>query len=41
VPLEIEAARAAGCQALLAVRPGNAPANASPDDTIHSFEEIM
>jgi enolase-phosphatase E1 len=41
VPLEIKAARAAGCQALLAVRPGNAPANASPDDTIQSFEEIQ
>ena len=39
-PKELEAARAAGCQALLTVRPGNAPANESPDRTIHSFEEI-
>jgi enolase-phosphatase E1 len=39
-PAELEAAGAAGCQTLLAVRPGNAPANAVPDRTIHSFDEL-
>jgi len=39
-PAELEAARAAGCQALLAVRPGNAPASV-PLEAIHTFEEIL
>jgi enolase-phosphatase E1 len=37
---ELDAARTAGCQALLTVRPGNAPANAPPEHTIQSFDEI-
>src|SRR5262249_24778172 len=32
-PAELEAARVAGCQTLLTVRPGNAPANESSDRT--------
>jgi enolase-phosphatase E1 len=39
-PLELEAARKAGCQALLTIRPGNQPANAGPASEIHSFDEI-
>jgi enolase-phosphatase E1 len=38
-PLEIEAARTAGCQTLLAVRPGNAVTDA-PLEVIRSFDEI-
>jgi len=40
VPAELEAARAAGCQALLTVRPGNAPTN-TPVETIQTFDEIQ
>lgn len=39
-PTELDAARSAGCRTLLAVRPGNAPASAAPEHTIHSFDEI-
>jgi len=42
VPAELEAARAAGCQTLLAVRPGNQAVRDAPSDgTIRSFDEIQ
>jgi methionine salvage enolase-phosphatase E1 len=37
---ELDAARTAGCQALLCVRPGNAPQPAGAFTTIESFDEI-
>jgi methionine salvage enolase-phosphatase E1 len=38
---ELDAARAAGCQALLAVRPGNQPVGKTATvDVIRSFDEI-
>jgi enolase-phosphatase E1 len=38
---ELDAARSAGCQALLAVRPGNQPVeNAAPVGVIRSFDDI-
>jgi enolase-phosphatase E1 len=38
---ELDAARAAGCQALLAVRPGNQPVEKTATlDVIRSFDEI-
>ena len=41
VPAELHAARAAGCQVLLAVRPGNKPIDGRPSiETITSFDEI-
>jgi enolase-phosphatase E1 len=41
VPAELDAARAAGCQVLLTVRPGNQPVkDARTDGTIRSFDEI-
>jgi enolase-phosphatase E1 len=40
VSSELDAARAAGCQTLLAVRPGNLPPGASPTPAIQSFDEI-
>jgi enolase-phosphatase E1 len=41
-PAELDAARAAGCQALLAVRPGNKPLDGRPSsESITSFEELM
>jgi len=42
VPAELDAARAAGCQVLLAVRPGNKPIDARPSSAaITSFDELM
>ena len=39
---ELDAARAAGCQVLLAVRPGNKPSDGRPSlEAIRSFEEIQ
>ena len=39
---ELDAARAAGCQTLLAVRPGNLQqTGGSPEGAIHSFDEIQ
>jgi enolase-phosphatase E1 len=41
-PAELDAARAGGCQVLLAVRPGNQPVKDKPADrVIRSFEEIQ
>ena len=40
VPAELEAAKSAGCQAVLAERPGNRAVTASGVETIRSFEEI-
>ena len=41
-PAELAAARAGGCQVLLAVRPGNQPVKEEPADrVIRSFEEIQ
>jgi enolase-phosphatase E1 len=40
VVAELDAARTAGCQALLCVRPGNAPQPAGTFATIESFDEI-
>jgi enolase-phosphatase E1 len=40
-PAELAAARAAGCHAVLTVRPGNPSASESRDRTIQSFDEIM
>jgi len=38
---EIEAARRAGCQVVLCVRPGNAPQQVSEDQRfVHSFDDI-
>jgi enolase-phosphatase E1 len=37
---ELDAARSAGCQTLMTVRPGNAPPSVAPERTIHSFDEI-
>jgi enolase-phosphatase E1 len=41
VAAELDAARAAGCQVLLAERPGNRAAIGAEAETIHSFEEIV
>jgi enolase-phosphatase E1 len=41
VPAELDAARSAGCQVLLAERPGNRAATASDVETINSFDEIV
>jgi enolase-phosphatase E1 len=38
---ELEAARSAGCQVLLAVRPGNRVARFDAATTIHSFDQIV
>ena len=40
-PMELDAARRAGCQALLTIRPGNRTADAAPDNAIYSFDEIQ
>ena len=40
-PAEIDAARSAGCQVLLAERPGNHVVTAIEIDTIRSFDEIV
>jgi enolase-phosphatase E1 len=40
VPAELDAARSAGCQVLLAERPGNRAATAKEAETIRSFDEI-
>jgi enolase-phosphatase E1 len=37
---ELDAARVAGCQALLAVRPGNQPTTVPAEGVIHTFDEI-
>jgi enolase-phosphatase E1 len=40
-PAELDAARAAGCEARLCVRPGNAPIDTQPiAPTVHTFDEI-
>jgi enolase-phosphatase E1 len=39
-PAELDAARAAGCRALLTVRPGNAPVQPTPEDAIQTFADI-
>ncbi len=41
VPAELDAARSAGCQVLLAERPGNRAVTASDAETINSFDEIV
>jgi enolase-phosphatase E1 len=40
-PRELDAARKAGCQALLTIRPGNQPVDTATASAIHSFEEIQ
>jgi enolase-phosphatase E1 len=40
-PAELDAARSAGCQVLLAERPGNRAVTASDAETINSFDEIV
>ena len=41
VPGELDAAKSAGCQALLAVRPGNRIVTDTDVDTIRSFDQIV
>ena len=41
VTTELDAAKAAGMQTLLSIRPGNAPQPASTHTTIHSFDEFF
>jgi enolase-phosphatase E1 len=41
VTTELDAARAAGCQVLLCVRPGNRPQPENPYTAISTFEEIV
>jgi enolase-phosphatase E1 len=40
-PAELDAARAAGCQALLAERPGNKPVTYAEAETIRTFDQIV
>jgi enolase-phosphatase E1 len=41
VPAELDGARSAGCQVLLAERPGNRPVTDTEADTIGSFDQIV
>jgi enolase-phosphatase E1 len=41
VPAELAAARSAGCQVLLAERPGNRAVTAADLEAISSFDEIV
>lgn len=40
VPAELDAARSAGCQVVLAVRPGNAPVVRDDLETVRTFDQI-
>ena len=40
-PAELDAARAAGCQTLLAIRPGNRTLSTTEAETIRSFDQIV